>query len=97
VRKVLGMKVGDSFDVGAVNGPRGKATILADDAAGMHLALTWGDLPPPPLSILLYAGLSRPQTMRKILREQGPRFAELSLHRCFAASLLRESSNLDGR
>jgi RsmE family RNA methyltransferase len=95
VRKVLGMKVGDSFDVGAVNGPRGKATILADDAAGMRLSLTWGDLPPPPLPIRLFAGLSRPQTMRKILREAGPLgFAELHFIRCLRGEASYAESSL---
>lgn len=95
VRKVLGMKVGDSFDVGAVNGPRGKACILADDAAGMRLALTWGALPPPPLPIRLFAGLSRPQTMRKILREAGPLgFAELHFIRCLRGEASYAESSL---
>jgi RsmE family RNA methyltransferase len=69
VRNVLGMKVGDRFDVGAENGPRGKARIAGDDAAGMVLELTWGELPKKPLDLALVVGLSRPQTMRKILRE----------------------------
>jgi 16S rRNA (uracil1498-N3)-methyltransferase len=66
---ILGMKPGDSFDVGAENGPRGKAKIVSCDAAGMALALTWGSLPRPPLNVSLVVGLSRPQTMRKVLRE----------------------------
>jgi len=95
VRKVLGMRVGDSFDVGAVNGPRGKARIVADDAAGMLLSLTWGSLPPPPLPLRLFAGLSRPQTMRKILREAGPLgFAELHFVRCLRGESSYAESSL---
>ena len=69
LRSVLRMSVGDRFDVGVVNGPRGKATIVADDAVGMQLSIEWGAVPPLPMPIALLVGLPRPQTARKVLRE----------------------------
>ncbi len=69
VRNVLRMGPGEQFDVGAENGPRGKALIVTDDAGGMRLKLSWGETPRPPLPVVLVLGLSRPQTMRKVLRE----------------------------
>ncbi len=69
VRKVLRRNAGDTFDVGALNGPRGKATILEDGPKGMSLQIEWGEVPPPPFPIDLIIGLPRPQAARKILRE----------------------------
>jgi len=70
VIEVLRCGCGDSFDCGRVNGPRGKATIVRMDGAGLHLDITWQASPPPrlaPLTLLL--GLPRPQTVRKIVSE----------------------------
>ena len=66
---VLRRKIGDSTDVGLINGPRGKAilTSLNDETATFEFA--WGDSPSPLLPIDLIVGLSRPQTSRKILQE----------------------------
>ncbi len=69
VRDVLKMSVGDCFDVGLVNGPRGKATITADDDGAMTLDIVWGQTPPAPHPVTLLIGLPRPQTARKILQE----------------------------
>lgn len=69
VREVLRMKPGDVFDVGVVNGPRGKARIASDDEEGMRLEITWGEEPEAALPIVLVVGLPRPQTARRILRE----------------------------
>jgi len=69
VRQVLKMGVGQTFDVGVINGPRGKARIISDDSDGMNLTMKWGDKPPAPYPITLIAGLPRPQTARKILQE----------------------------
>ena len=67
VRGVLRMGVGDSFDVGVVNGPTGKATILSlrDDA--LKVAVEWKERPPLPPDIHLLIGMCRPATVRKIL------------------------------
>lgn len=69
VRGVLRMGVGDTFDVGAENGPRGKATIVAADGSAVELEVAWQETPqaPPPLDLLI--ALPRPATARKILTE----------------------------
>ncbi len=66
VRRVLKTKPGESFDVGAVNGPRGKARVQALEPE-MELEFTWTDEPEPLHPVHLIAGLPRPQTARKIL------------------------------
>ena len=66
---VLRRKIGDSIDVGLVDGPRGKATLTATTADALTLAFTWGELPPPLPPLTLLIGLPRPQTARKILQE----------------------------
>lgn len=69
VLEVLRRQVGDTFDVGELNGPRGKATLAAMDDRALTLTFAW-DEPPPPLDpITLIVGLPRPQTARDILRE----------------------------
>jgi len=69
VRDVLRRGVGDTFDAGLVDGPRGTATLaaLADDA--LVLTFAWGPPPPPPDPLTLLLGLPRPQTARDILRD----------------------------
>lgn len=66
---VLRRSVGDTFDVGLVNGPRGKATLAAISPDALTLTFAWGAPPPPPDPITLIVGLPRPQTARDILRE----------------------------
>jgi RsmE family RNA methyltransferase len=70
IRDVLRMRPGQRFDVAAVNGPHGKATLLEDVPEGLILAFEWessarNDLHP----IRLLIGLPRPQTARKILEQ----------------------------
>jgi 16S rRNA (uracil1498-N3)-methyltransferase len=60
---------GQSFDVGMVNGPRGKAVIARNGAEGLELEFAWGEAPPPLPAVTLIVGLPRPQTARKILQE----------------------------
>jgi len=67
--EVLRRQVGDSCDVGLIDGPRGKAHLLEISPIALQLAFTWS-LPPPPLDpIRLIVGLARPQTARKILQD----------------------------
>ncbi len=66
---VLRRQVGDTFDAGLVNGPRGKGTLVAAGPDALTLAFAWGPPPPPPDPITLLIGLPRPQTARDILRE----------------------------
>ena len=69
VLEVLRRKEGETFDVGLMDGPRGKGTVVAIQADSIQLEFTWG-LPPPELDpIQLIIGLPRPQTARKILQE----------------------------
>ena len=69
ILNVLRRQVGDTFDVGVVNGPRGKATVTVLTADALTLAFVWdAPLPPlPPTTLLI--GLPRPQTARDILRD----------------------------
>ncbi len=69
ILKVLRRKEGDSFDVGLLDGPKGKATVVAVLSEGIELSFEWGREEPTLLPIDLIVGLSRPQTMRKILNE----------------------------
>jgi 16S rRNA (uracil1498-N3)-methyltransferase len=66
---VLRRHVGDTFDAGLINGPRGKGTLTAIEADHLKLTFAWGEAPPPLDPIILIIGLPRPQTARKILQE----------------------------
>jgi RsmE family RNA methyltransferase len=67
--KVLRRQVGDAFDAGLVNGPRGRCTLARVDAVGLSLTFRWGSPPAPLDPITLIVGLPRPQTARDLLRE----------------------------
>lgn len=67
VRGVLRMGVGDTFDVGIENGPVGKAKLVSVGDKAAQISVTWGERPPLPPDVTAMVGLSRPQTMRKIL------------------------------
>ena len=69
ILEVLRRQPGDTFDVGLVNGPRGKATLVALGADAVELTFQWGPAPPPSAPITLIVGLTRPQTARDILRD----------------------------
>lgn len=69
ILKVLRRQIGDTFDIGLINGPRGKATLLAINSDDLELSYTWAAEPPPADPLTLIIGLPRPQTARKILQE----------------------------
>lgn len=69
ILKVLRRKIGDTFDVGLINGPRGKATLTAINPGNLTLTYSWSDEPPSADPLTLIIGLPRPQTARKILQE----------------------------
>jgi len=69
ILKVLRRQIDDTFDVGLINGPRGKATLVAINSDDLELAYTWSAEPPPADPLTLIIGLPRPQTARKILQE----------------------------
>jgi len=66
---VLRRKIGETFDVGVIDGPRGKASLLEVEADALRLDFSWGEPPPPLAPIRLLVGLPRPQTARDLLRE----------------------------
>ncbi len=66
---VLRRREGDSFDVGLVDGPCGKATLTTLGADALTLTFHWGAPPPPLPATVLLIGLPRPQTARDILRD----------------------------
>jgi RsmE family RNA methyltransferase len=66
---VLRRTVGDSFDAGIVNGPRGKATLAAVRADALTFTFKPELEPTPAPPITLIVGLPRPQTARDILRD----------------------------
>lgn len=69
VEKVLRRTVGDLFDAGIVNGPRGKATVTALGPGTLAFAFEALADPPPADPLHLLVALPRPQTARKILSE----------------------------
>ena len=69
ILNVLRREVGDSTDVGLVDGPRGKAILRSLNEHEVIFDFIWGAEPPALLPIDLIVGLSRPQTSRKILQE----------------------------
>ena len=66
---VLRRKPGESFDVGLLNGPRGKATLAALGPDALTLSFAWLPPLPPAPALSLIVGLPRPQTARDILRD----------------------------
>lgn len=66
---VLRRKEGDTFDVGCVNGPRGRAVLRSITATQLECAFSWSEVHPPPAPTHLAVGFPRPQTARDILRE----------------------------
>ncbi len=66
---VLRRQIGDSTDVGLLNGPRGKAILQSVDQQEAVFEFVWGAPSAALLPIDLIVGLSRPQTGRKILQE----------------------------
>lgn len=66
---VLRRRPGDTFDVGLINGPRGKATLVSVENELLLITFAWGEHPPPSDPLTLVIGLPRPQTARDILRD----------------------------
>ena len=69
VLDVLRRRVGDTFDAGVINGPRGKATLVALDASALTLSFAAENSLLTTEPITLIVGLPRPQTGRDILRD----------------------------
>jgi len=69
VLDVLRRGEGEPFDAGVINGPRGRARIVAVAADAATFALEPSQPADVPSAITLLAGLPRPQTARDILRD----------------------------
>ena len=70
LRTVLRRAVGEEFDLGVIDGPRGKGRVTALPADGaVEYSVALGTEPPPLPALHLVIGLPRPQTARKILQE----------------------------
>jgi RsmE family RNA methyltransferase len=67
--EVLRRGVGDTFDAGVINGPRGKGTVVAITNDTVSLTFSWGSEPPVNDALTLVIGLPRPQTARAVLRD----------------------------
>ena len=69
ILEVLRRGIGDPFDVGLINGPRGKATLGSVNDTALTLSFVWETNLPSSEPITLIVGLPRPQTARDILRD----------------------------
>jgi len=67
IRNVLRMDIGDSLDIGVINGSRGKAKLEYIDKEKLDMSISWGDTPPPLSGVEVIIGIPRPQTARKML------------------------------
>ena len=67
--KVLKMKEGDSFDVGLVDGPRGKASIVKISSCNIQLQYLFQEEIPQLPRVTMLIGLPRPPSARRILRD----------------------------
>jgi 16S rRNA (uracil1498-N3)-methyltransferase len=67
--EVLRRGEGDTFDAGIVDGPLGKASLVAIGTDALTLAFEPTREPPPLPPVTLILGLPRPQTARDILRD----------------------------
>jgi len=94
ILEVLRRAPGESFDVGLIDGPRGKAVIEQVRDRDLVLLFTWQETVPEPELITLIVGLSRPQSSRRVLREA----ATLGVARMFFVRTKRgEPSYADSR
>ncbi len=69
ILEVLKVQEGCSFDVGRINGPRGKATLKAIAENSLDIGFSWETDIPKLYEIDLMVSFCRPQTCRKILQE----------------------------
>ncbi len=69
ILEVLRMDSGQKFDVGRINGPRGKASWTHKDDTSLQLSFEWETEIPSLLPINLWVSFCRPQTCRRILQE----------------------------
>jgi len=69
VLQVIGCKEGDSFDIGIVDGPRGKARVEAIGKRGLMLDFNFFSGIPHLSPVVMIIGLPRPPSARRILKD----------------------------
>jgi 16S rRNA (uracil1498-N3)-methyltransferase len=69
VLRVIGGQAGDNFDVGLVNGPRGKARIVHITKQALELTFTFNQDIPSLYPVTMLVGLPRPASARRILKD----------------------------
>jgi RsmE family RNA methyltransferase len=69
ILEVLRRQLGDAFDAGVIDGPRGKGALTAVGADAITFSFQATTPPAAPEPIALIVGLPRPQTARDILRD----------------------------
>jgi len=69
ILNVLNTQQDESFDVGQINGPRGKARLIKIEKNSLLLSFQWEKDTPELYPIDLWVSYCRPQTCRKILQE----------------------------
>jgi RsmE family RNA methyltransferase len=69
IRKVLGLKPGDSLRLGMINGRLGHGTVLSSDAAAVQIAAQLDREPPPAPPVELLLALPRPIMLQRILKQ----------------------------
>ncbi|MFC2086055.1 hypothetical protein ACFLRO_02455, partial [Bacteroidota bacterium] len=69
IRDILKCGPDDWFDIGIINGARGKAKIASVTDGHAVFDYTLGAEPPALFPITLIVGMPRPQTARRLLRE----------------------------
>ena len=94
VLNVIGCRQGDSFDVGLIDGPRGKARIEAATHRGLELDFHFSETVPRPYPVTMIIGLLRPPSARRILKDLTTQGAD-TLH--FVATDKGEKSYLKSR
>ena len=94
VLNVIGCRQGDSFDVGLVDGPRGKARIEAIGNRGLKLDFHFGETVPRLYPVTMVIGLPRPPSARRILKDLTTQGADI-LH--FVVTDKGEKSYLKSR
>jgi 16S rRNA (uracil1498-N3)-methyltransferase len=94
VLNVIGCRQGDSFDIGLIDGPRGKARIEAATHRGLELDFHFSETVPRLYPVTMIIGLPRPPSARRILKDLTTQGAD-TLH--FVATDKGEKSYLKSR
>lgn len=94
VTEVIGCTEGDVFDVGLVDGPRGKARIVAVTGRGMELEFNFAAERPQLYPVEMVIGLPRPPSARRMLKDLTTQGVE-KIH--FVATDKGERSYLNSR